>query len=267
MGNLQSNDPKSGKTGKTAKVKTLMKIRGKKGKQEDNQFTGLVPEETEEQEHASASEDDLTVTEARAAKTTEDATKNARETADHLVITDSWRKVNQYDTNNLDTVTPSGDSSSDSVFAEALTPVGFSAEINQCYRSEETLDRDGDDFLHDLTLNSFKLNDHRARKQEVIERKLSKLGVSKTSQISLEADPGECFSSGNVEVVTKEESPGVGDESGFGGSNVLEDSTEGEDADGVMGPQKVMLVSKRLSDTGISNGKSCVIRNANEKVI
>lgn len=254
MGNLQSNDPKSGKMGKTAKVKTLMKIRGKKGKQEDNQFTGLVPEESEEQEHASASEDDLTVTEARAAKTNEDATKNARETA---VITDSWRKVNQYNTNNLDIVTPSGDSSSDSVFAEALTPVGFSAEINQCYRSEETLDHD-DDFLHDLTLNSFKLNDHRVRKQEVIEKKLGKLGVSKTSQISLEADPSECFSSENVEVVTKEESSGVGDESGFGGSNVLEDSTEGEDVDGVMGPQKVMLVSKRLSDTGISNGKICM---------
>lgn len=256
MGNLQSNDPKSSKSGKGGKVKNLMKIRGKKGKQEENQFISVVPEDAQEHGHASASEDDLTVTEAKpdGAKTAKTESKTAKGDSGQMLITDSWRKVNNCEhgtPNNLDTVTPSGDSSSDSVFAEALTPVGFSAEMNQCYRSEENLEI-SDDFLHDLTLNSFKLNDYRARKEEVIGKKLGKLGISKTSQISLEADPKECFASENVEIVTKDS---AGDESGFSDGNVLSSSPAGDDTDGMMSPQKIKLVAKRLSDVTSVSGK------------
>lgn len=238
MGNLQSNDPKSSKTGKSAKVKTLIKIRGKRNKQEDNQFTGVVPK-TQLQEHAS-SEDDLTLKEAR---------PTSQKLPDNLLVTDSWCKINKPDPTTTEGVTPSADSSSDSVFAEALTPVAFSTEINQCYRSEDSFPTEleiSDNFLHDLTLNSFKLNEYRVRKEEV-GQKLSKLGISRTSQISLETDPKECFVSDNVEVVRKDEySEADGEESGFGGSG----EKEGAPMTG-----KVLTLAKRLSDGNLSNGE------------
>lgn len=106
---------------------------------------------------------------------------------------------------------PSGDSSSDSVFTDALTP-GCSTEINQCYYSEESVNLDVEVpdnthsfFLQNLTLNNFKLNEYSAKREEEISKKLSKLGVSKTSQISLDSDPKECFVSDNIEVVKKVE--------------------------------------------------------------
>lgn len=238
MGNLQSNDPKSGKPGKAAKVKTLMKIRGKRNKQDDinNQFTGVVPKQ---EEHASASEDELTVKETRHPPKAD------------LLVTDSWCKVNKTSAGAVEgaSVTPSADSSSDSVFAEALTPVGFSTEINLCYRSEDSFPSEleiPDNFLHDLTLNSFKLNEYRARKEDV-GQKLSKLGVSRTSQISLETDPNECFVSDNVvEVVRKDEySEADGEESGFEGSGM----------EATASPGKVSCLAKRLSETNLYNGK------------
>ncbi|XP_076265744.1 formin protein cappuccino isoform X1 [Rhynchophorus ferrugineus] len=53
-------------------------------------------------------------------------------------------------------------------------------------------------------LNSFKLNEYRARVDQEKVTKLSKLGVSKTSQISLEQD-GTGFSSGVVEITENEQ--------------------------------------------------------------
>lgn len=236
MGNLQSNDPKSAKIGKSVKVKTLMKIRGKRNKQSEAQFTEVVPKHDDLQEHASTSEEDLTVKE---------APKSDGNIPDRLLVTDSWCKINTTDTI-AEGVTPSADSSSDSVFAEALTPVGFNAEVN---RSEDSFPTDleiSDNFLHDLTLNSFKLNEYRARKEDV-GQKLSKLGISRTSQISLETDPKECFVSDNVEVVRKDEySDADGEESGFVGSGALEMTSS---------TGKVMTLAKRLSDSNLSNSK------------
>lgn len=234
-----------------------MKIRGKRNKQDnENQFTGVVPSETADG-HASTSEEDLTVKETRStapAKSVKEPPKSHAKSPDRLLVTDSWCKVNQ-----ADLVTPSADSSSDSVFAEALTPVGFSAEINQCYRSEDSFPAElevVDNFLHDLTLNSFKLNEyHQVKKGEEVIQKLSKLGISKTSQISLETDPNECFVSENVEVVKKDErdSEVDGEESGFGGSNEYEKSNIPETS------STLRKITKRLSDTNLSNGKCILI--------
>lgn len=182
MGNLQS-EVKSGKAGKQGKVKQLMKIRGKKGgnKSEDVSFTGVVPEDAEAEEEE---EEERTL-------------KERNETKSDVLVTDSWCKVNQEAGNSV--VSPGAESSSDSVFADPLTPVGFSTEINQCYHSEE------EDENFSAALNSFKLNHYNKARQDEISQKLSKLGVCKASQISLDAEGQENFESGNVEVVKKDE--------------------------------------------------------------
>lgn len=182
MGNLQS-EVKSHKTGKQGKVKQLMKIRGKKGnKSDDVSFTGVVPEDAEAEE---GDEEEQTL-------------NDTVETKTPLLVTDSWCKVNQEVTNIV--TSPGAESSSDSVFADPLTPVGFSTEVNQCYQSEEEEEN------FSAALNSFKLNHHFNRtKQDEISQKLSKLGMCKTSQISLDGDGQGNFESGNVEVVKKDE--------------------------------------------------------------
>lgn len=180
MGNLQS-DVKSNKAGKQGKVKQLMKIRGKKGKSDDVSFTGVVPEDAETQEEE---EEERTL-------------KENNKTSSTMLVTDSWCKVNQEQPS--DVVSPGAESSSDSVFVDPLTPVAFSTEINQCYQSEEEEEN------FSAVLNSFKLNHYNKAKQDEITQKLSKLGVCKTSQISLDAAGEENFECGNVEVVRKEE--------------------------------------------------------------
>lgn len=89
---------------------------------------------------------------------------------------------------------PSVESSSDSVFTDALSP-GCSTEINACYYSEGSLEVEVPEVPQDLTLalNNFKLNDFRARREEEINRKMAKLGVVNVSQISLDADPRDSF--------------------------------------------------------------------------
>lgn len=189
MGNLQTNEPKhSAKSGKSQnKVKSLMKIRGKKGNKIDSShFTALVQDEEETEQSCLSDEKPL-------------------EEKKDLIVTDSWCKVNRINEDSTKGRTPP--SSSDSNFTDPLTPVGCNTEMNQCYYSEESVELDVDvsstqeEFLENLTLNSFKLNEYRARHEEVKTKKLSKLGLSKTSQISLDSDPKESFSSDNVEIV------------------------------------------------------------------
>lgn len=179
MGNLQS-EVKSNKAGKQGKVKQLMKIRGRKGnKSEDVSFAGVVPEDAE----------------------AEDEAEEEEPTPKPLLVTDSWCKVNQETQSSTVVLSPGAESSPDSVFVDPLTPMGFSAELNQCYQSEEEEEN------FSAALNSFKLNHHYNRsKQDEISQKLSKLGFCKTSQISLDAQGQESFETGNVEVVRKEES-------------------------------------------------------------
>ncbi|KAB0794648.1 hypothetical protein PPYR_11487 [Photinus pyralis] len=173
MGNTQAGEIKTAKSGKSpSKVKALMKIRGKRGKPDDPPFTGIVPEKRD--------------------KTPEKPTEDEIE-----------KKF----------VTPtSGESSSESVFTDpsALTPVGFSTEINECYYSDDNVnsinvvipDSAPKNFM-ELPLNNFKLNEFKRRKEEELGKKLSKLGLSKTSQISLESDLRDCFVSENVECVER----------------------------------------------------------------
>lgn len=180
MGNLQS-ETKNNKFSKPGKVKQFMKIRGKKGKSDEISFTGVIPEDADTQEEGE-----------------EEQTFNENNKANvPVLVTDSWCKVNQEQSN--DVVSPGAESSSDSVFVDPLTPVGFSAEINQCYHSEEEEEN------FSAVLNSFKLNHYSKSKQDDITQKLSALGVCKTSQISLDAAGEGNFECGNVEVVKKEE--------------------------------------------------------------
>lgn len=189
MGNTQTGDNKSIKSGK---VKSLMKIRGKRGKNDDTvQFTNIatIKQNSDKVESSQA----IPVEKCAPPKRTE------------AIITDSWKKANAKEID-----IKSGESSSESIFTDPLTPVGFSTEINKCYYSEESVSFDvvvpdtvQDSFLN-LPLNNFKLNSYEIRKSEELTKKLNKLGVSRTSQISLDSDPREWFVSSNVECVTKE---------------------------------------------------------------
>lgn len=213
MGNLQS-EVKSNKASKQGKVKQLMKIRGKKGKSEDVVFTGVVPEDAETQEEEEE----------------ERTPKKNNETSSTMLVTDSWCKVNQEQPS--DVVSPGAESSSDSVFVDPLTPVGFSTEVNQCYQSEEEEEN------FSAVLNSFKLNHYNKAKQDEITQKISKLGVCKTSQISLDAAGQENFECGNVEVVKKEE-------------NVISDlEAENVDVRDEVQTQKVKRFSDDITNTG-----------------
>ncbi|CAH1379031.1 unnamed protein product [Tenebrio molitor] len=243
MGNLQTNEPKhSTKSGKSqGKVKSLMKIRGKRGKVDSSQFTGIVPEESDDQALDASLLDE----------------KPLAKNSDKIIVTDSWCKVNRFNEETVEkkTKTPPSavSSSSDSNFTDPLTPsTGFNTEMNQCYYSEESVVLDvevpnsttQEEFLHNLTLNSFKLNEYRARHEEEKTKKLSKLGVSRTSQISLDSDPKDSFASENVEIVNKE------DEYDGGDGGTLKRKSQ----DNVDEGQKVAHLVKRMSDVSLGNG-------------
>ena len=246
MGNLQTNEPKQpGKSGKSqGKVKSLMKMRGKRGKVDSSHFTGVVPEDSEDP-----------------------APEPEKNATDNLIVTDSWCKVNRLNDKNIEkkTKTPPSavSSSSDSNFTDPLTPVGFNTEMNQCYYSEESVNLDvevpnistQEDFLHNLTLNSFKLNDYRARHEQDKCKKLSKLGVSKTSQISLDSDPKDSFVSENVEVVNKDD-----EEGGDCGTLKRKSQDHGEE-------QKVAHLAKRMSDNNLANGEADGVNEIGERVV
>lgn len=208
MGNIQGNESKPPKSGK---VKNLMKLRGKREGKDDAHFTGIVPNDAEAENKAQNKREEKEIVE-----------NQPEETNKNILVTDSWCKVNK----NLNVASPGGDSSSDSVFTDAQTPVGFSTELNSCYYSDEHVNFDvdvpdltGENYIGCLTLNNFKLNEYRLRREQDLNRKLNKLGVSKMSQISLNDDPSEDFNSENVEIVVKEDGGNVSSESGVGSSD------------------------------------------------
>lgn len=217
MGNLQSGEVKVPKTGKSpGKVKSLMKIRGKRGKQEEPQFTSIVqpppPDEPDRMSYVSA----------------RDLTPRSEEPPPLFTPPRSRKPPPKPETDNTTARMPpqmTPNSSSDSAFTDAQTPVGFATELNRyCYHSEESvsLDVEVPDATHsgNFLLNNFKLNEHRVRKDGGLDTKLSKLGVSRTSQISLEGCGGQGFASENVECVVQKNVAVVGhrraDEDGEG---------------------------------------------------
>lgn len=212
MGNIQGNENKPSKSGK---VKTLIKIRGKKGGgvKDDTQFVPIIVEDEEQQ--VSIINEDIV-------EKSDVIEEKPKIVDDKNTVTDSWCKVNKLNENapRNKIISPGGESSSDSVFTDPQTPVGFSAEINECYYSEENVN----DFATNLTLNNFKLNEYRVRRENDITKKLSKLGISKTSQISLDGDNNESnFVSDNVEVVNKLV------DSGIDNSNLTKSSSSHQD--------------------------------------
>lgn len=149
MGNLQTGDAKQPKTGKSpGKIKGKIKLGKAKKSKDELHFTGVVPEESDVEEHAPE----------RPVK------KSPAPTVKHpeVLVTDSWRAVNRTsgDGAEAEISPPSAvSSSSDSNFTDPLTPVGFNAEHNECYQSEESIldvevpNTVQDNFLHNLTLN------------------------------------------------------------------------------------------------------------------
>ncbi|XP_044753972.1 protein cappuccino-like isoform X2 [Coccinella septempunctata] len=213
MGNTQANEAKPTKMGKS-KVKGMMKIRGKK-KQGELNFTELVPKETAEEfveENISKvnpkeifgihfeTEKDT----GKPEKPEEDDTFNSLQ-VEQPKATDSWYSADGVNGENISKIaTPSSVISSESNFMDApQSPEDYNETITA--QSNFHANEPSDNFLHNLTLNSFKLNEYRMKHEEEKSKKLNKLGVSKTSQISLECDPRECFETGEVHVIRKME--------------------------------------------------------------
>lgn len=194
MGNLQTGDTKPAKS----KGKSKVKIKGKKGKAVEDDFTGIVCDQEPD------TTVDITVHEEE-----EEIKPLPPEPPDTLMVNHSWSNVEDDETKKPFT-TPI--SSSDSNFTEALTPQAFSRQTEGAINfNVDVPNSTHESFLHNLALNSFKLNEYRARHEEEKTKKLSKLGVSKTSQISLDSDLSECFVSDNVEIIRQ-----IYNDSGYG---------------------------------------------------
>lgn len=239
MGNLQTGESKPTKAGK---AKTKIKLKGKKGKSDELLFTGVVPAPIEEKPHTKTAQD-----------------TNTEPTSNNVIVTDSWCKANNLDADADKKKPAASPSSSDSNFTDPLTPAGF----QETHDSEESVHLEvevpnttQETFLHNLTLNSFKLNEYRARHEEEKCRKLSKLGVSRTSQISLDSDPSECFATDNVEIVSE----GAADDSGVASDGLEREDTlkrrSGDSVDGTVDGRKVNEMVKRISDVSLTNGRA-----------
>lgn len=217
MGNLQTGDSKQVKI----KSKTKVKLRGKKGKIEEG-FVAVVPEISEKEEEEPPPE-----------KT--------------VLVTDSWCEVNNLTDDPQIKKLMSPNSSSDSNFTDPQTPSSFPYQSGESIHLEvEIPSTIQESFLHDLTLNSFKLNEYRARHEVEKTKKLSKLGVSKTSQISLDSNPDDCFVSDNVEIVNKDDK--AEEETSLERDDTLKRRSKEDD-------NQVSRMVKRMSDVSITNGE------------
>lgn len=235
MGNLQTSETKPAK----GKIKTKLKIKGKKGKIIEDEFTGIV------------SGQDVTLDLTLPEDDEPESRPPPPEPPDTLMVNHSWSAIETEDDIKKPFTTPI--SSSESTFLEALTPQTFSNQTVEAINQHPNFTQEL--FQHNLALNSFKLNEYRVRHEEEKTKKLSKLGVSKTSQISLDSDPSECFVSDNVEIIRQE-----CDDSGFGVDKTAElqrslqkieqDHEGGEDKD-----SDVNQMVKRMSDVSLTNGE------------
>lgn len=194
MGNLQTSETKQAK----GKGKSKSKIKGKKGKYIEDEFVGIISENGRD------TTADITLPE----KEEPETRPPPPEPPDTLMVNHSW-SPNEPENGEIKKPFTTPISSSDSNFTEALTPQAFSKQTPSSINNNlEPLNSAQEQFL---ALNSFKLNEYRARHEEEKTKKLSKLGVSKTSQISLDSDPSEWFVSDNIEIIRQ-----VENDSGFG---------------------------------------------------
>lgn len=203
MGNLQGSESKTPKTAKSpGKGNRLIKRRFTRGKKDKEDFTGIVPDDDEtstivpeDQPQIPASASSATV---KSSSLHQQSNKNILDGGG----SGEWSLLQANSTATSPTATApaaakdhartpeTAESSTDSVFTDPLTPVGFSAEINQCYYSEESvLEAD----LPDTTstpnvINSFKLNEFKIRRENDLHKKLNKLGICTKSHISLEGN-------------------------------------------------------------------------------
>lgn len=126
-------------------------------------------------------------------KDSEVANKNS------TLITDSWKQVKKLsdpkgpnNSTRKELTPPSKESSSESVFTDPLTPVGFAAEINQCYYSEESVNvnlEEGKRYVKPIgSKTKFCENavSHHKKDAQISREKLGKLSVSKVSCVSLD---------------------------------------------------------------------------------
>ncbi|XP_050293349.1 formin-2-like isoform X2 [Anthonomus grandis grandis] len=203
MGNLQSEGGKPGKGQKGGKLKKRL-LGGKQSKTEE--WVSVVPEDVD----ATTDPDKISSPILSSSRIIEDEDKDICKTT----------------------------SSSESNFTLALTPAGLNGLNHDSISTvisdmppliEQTLDgfeerqadvtpsieNGGNEDFHSLSdvfqpLNIFKLNEYRARIDQEKVTKLSKLDVTKTSQISLESD-GTGFSTGVMEM-TDDKSPSKSEE-------------------------------------------------------
>lgn len=240
MGNLQTGETKSGKV----KGKTKVKIKGKKGKCIEDDFAKIVPELDITIESILPDEEDIPETR-----------PIPPEPPDTLMVNHTW-SVNEPGEDETKKPFTTPISSSDSNFTEALTPQAFYRQNDEAVSiNVDVPNSTHESFLHNLALNSFKLNEYRARHEEEKTKKLSKLGVSRTSQISLDSDPSECFVSDNVEIIRQ-----LYEDSGFGldkSADILGSLTKAEQVteDSQDGDSQVNQMVKRMSDVSLPNGE------------
>lgn len=275
MGNSQTSEAKSAGGSKHptksagVKVKSLIKIKGKRSKILDTaELTGIVPSDADDVHNI---DDDASNEYKKPLYSTDNLQKShippqTTTNNDHnLMVTDSWCKANRI-ADETEKVTPES-ASSESNFTDPLTPSMAGLTIDNNYHnnsSQENVDLDvvevpahstHENFLLDLTLNSFKLNDYRARhEEEQRDRKLSKLGVSKTSQISLDSDPRDSFASENIEIVRNSncDTYGVSDRDVGGEGTLKRKQSEPSDED----CQKIGQMVKRTSDNNLTTGNN-----------
>lgn len=245
MGNLQTGDTKPAK----AKGKSKLKLKGKKGKSDiEEEFVGIIPDYDHNQQQ------DITLYQ----NDEPEDKPPPPEPPDTLMVNHSWSTVEtEEDDTKKPFTTPISSSDTTSIFTEALTPQAFSKQTVESINSNvNTPNSANETFLHNLALNSFKLNEYRVRQEEEKTKKLSKLGVSKTSQISLDSDPSECFVSDNVEIIRQ-----INDDSGFGfdkSSEIQKSLLKGDEPDENDGQEddfKVTQMVKRMSDASLANGE------------
>lgn len=265
MGNLQGSESKAPKSAKSpGKGNRLIKKRFSRGKKDKDEFTGIVPDDEDAIVEAptvkqSSSKDQHSVLTRDQHDTGSTISQSQRKSGGDWPHTNAPPKQQVITEAQITQVTPeAAESSSDSVFTDPLTPVGFAAEINQCYYSEENLD------LPDTTstnvINSFKLNDFKVRKEEELTKKLNKLGVFKSSKISLDSNLDDCFVSEDVVIVNEMPKNATdGDcsldtmnESGVESMDDTQDTMASTRRSSYYRPRKIELVATRITPADIS---------------
>ncbi|XP_048524534.1 formin-2 isoform X2 [Dendroctonus ponderosae] len=179
MGNLQTSDGGKGasKSAQKATGRQKMRLLGGKKAAKTDEWTKVVPDTDEEDKTAIS----------------------AVQTPQICEDEDPFKNVSSSDSNFTLALSPAGLNPESAALAPDMPPL-----LEQSGDFLSSLEEGGHEEFHSLNevfqpLNIFKLNEFRARVDQEKVTKLSKLGVSKTSQISLEGD-GSGFSTGVLEL-------------------------------------------------------------------